>query len=40
MAPLMAGFQRDRTMLVMLSLFLPSLSLTSQLIKLQCNAGT
>ncbi|EIE23118.1 hypothetical protein COCSUDRAFT_29112 [Coccomyxa subellipsoidea C-169] len=39
-APTIAALQRDRTMLTMLSLFLPHLRLHSQLIKLQYNAGS
>ena len=38
-APAINAFLRDRTLLTMLRLFLPSLPLHSQLIKLQCNIG-
>ena len=39
-APLIAAFQRDRTLITMLSLYLPTLPLHSQLVKVQLNAGT
>jgi hypothetical protein len=39
LAPLCAQLQQDATMRVMLSLFMPELSLASQAIKLQYNAG-
>ena len=38
-APAISAFLQDRTLLTMLRLFLPSLPLHSQLIKLQCNTG-
>ena len=38
-APVIAAFQRDRTLLTMLSLYLPSLPLHQQLIKVQLNKG-
>lgn len=38
-APLIAAFQRDRTLMTMLSLYLPQLPLHSQLTKVQLNAG-
>lgn len=38
-APAIAAFQKDRTMLTMLSIFLPKLRLHSQLVKLQFNDG-
>ncbi|BDA50077.1 probable Egl nine homolog 3 [Coccomyxa sp. Obi] len=38
-APAILAFQEDRTLLTMLSVFLPEIRLQSQLIKLQYNAG-
>ena len=38
-APAIAAFQRDRTLLTMLSLYLPSLPLHQQLTKVQLNRG-
>ena len=38
-APFIAAFQRDRTLMTMLSLYLPQLPLHSQLTKVQLNAG-
>ena len=38
-APVIAAFQRDRSLLTMLSLYLPSLPLHQQLIKVQLNKG-
>ena len=38
-APVIAAFQRDRTLLTMLSLFLPALPLHQQLTKVQFNTG-
>lgn len=40
LAPRCAQLQNDSTLRVMLSLFMPELSLQSQAIKLQWNAGT
>ena len=38
-APSIEAFQRDRTLMTMLSLYLPELPLHSQLTKVQLNAG-
>ena len=38
-APSIAAFQSDRTLMTMLSLYLPQLPLHSQLTKVQLNAG-